>query len=248
MASKSKYGSEAAASIKALKRDRRLRKKREQGKRGGAVNKLCTPRSPCRLLSCNRCRVRAQEKFIRELLPIAARQQEEGIAAGLAMQAITIIPSFGRFPREQLSEANLVEITKKVGRLVRKHASGAKALFWMDISLNFGSEVEEHWQIHYHGIVVDLSDGRKKALAKALRSDQESRNYPLVVEELYDPKGWLDYISKPTFVSRETAQLRYGTTTQKDWLSVSEENELASWLCGSRTDQRQSQVGKGKWC
>ncbi|MFG6083648.1 hypothetical protein ACEUZ9_005369 [Paracoccus litorisediminis] len=249
MASKSNHGSESPAYEMALKRDRRLRKMREQAQGEGETTKLCTPKSPCRLLSCNRCRVRHQENFIEELLPIAQRKQEEAEeeAAGDAMQAITIIPSSGRFPRGQLSEANPVKITKKVGDDIRKHAPGAKLLLWMDVSLNCGRKVKEHWQIHHHGVVFGLSDEQKKALAKALRSDQESRKYPLLVEEIYDLKGWLEYMSKPTFVNRETAQLRYSKITQKTRLSLSEENELAEWLSRYRVTQREARIGKEYW-
>lgn len=234
---------------RAIKRDRLLRKRREQGQKGWKPKKLCTPRSPCRLLSCNCCRVSSQEKFIEEFLPMALRRQAEAVAAGSCMQAITIIPSSGRMPRGKLSEADLVGIRRQVLRAIRKHAPKAKVFLWMDISLNCGAKVKDHWQIHFHGVVVGLAEKEKKKLAKSFRENQkESRGYALVVDKIHDLKGWLDYMSKPTFVSRETAQLRNGTTTQKTRLSISEENELADWLSGYRSDQRKAQIGREYWC
>ena len=234
---------------RAIKRDRLLRKRREQGQTGWKPKKLCTPRSPCRLLSCNRCRVSNQEKFIEEFLPIALRRQEEAVAAGNNMQTINVIPSSGRMQRGKLSEADLAEIRKKVLRAIRKHAPKAKVFLLMDISLNCGAKVKDHWQIHFHGVVVGLAEKDKKKLAKSLRETQKAaRGYALVVKEIYDLKGWLEYMSKPAFVSRETAQFHYGTLIQKDRLSISEENELADWLSSYRSDQRKAQVGREYWC
>lgn len=229
---------------KAVRRDRQLRRMCEGEDRGQSwPHQLCTPKRPCRSAACLPCRQRTHENFIQNYLPVAesiwARASHDH--GGGKMEAITIVPSFGRISRGHLQDADLVRIRKKMLQLVRHHAPRAKLYLFIDISLNkaAGPSLEDHWQIHAHGLVLNLSLKAKKKLARALGKQERTHCCPLVVKPMWQLSGWLEYMSKPRFKKRMPNPDSMPSATPQRKLTLKEDYELNRWLRQYRVDQLQ---------
>lgn len=127
--------------------------------------------------------------------------------------------------------------------------SRRETYLFLDISLNHDADQphKEHWQIHAHGLVLNLSAKAKKKLAKALRRGRPGRGIPLLLDEITDLPGWLEYMSKPRFRKRMPNPDSMPSETPQRDLTLKEDGELNRWLRKYRVDQLQGKIGKEVW-
>lgn len=226
--------------------DRKLLKKlREEV--GEEHLKGCSSKRRCGRLSCNFCRLQGALEFVEQHFPVfqeAMRVQAEG---GPAVEAFTILLATGRVAKGALQKKSLIVIRNKVLRWLRVYAPEAKFLMSMDISLNTDKEhpTENHWHIHAHGVGFDFSNKSKRRLNTLLRTGAGAGSRPLVTKPIYDLRGWLEYISRPSFDRRRQVQMKRGSHTSKDALSLQDQVELGLWLRQYKVKQRYGKVGLG---
>lgn len=228
----------------AEKCDRKLLKKLRKAA-GAEPLKGCSSKRRCRRLSCNFCRVAGAMEFVKEHLPECQEAMKAQAEGGSRVESITILLASGRVAKGALQKKSLIQMRNKVMRWLRDYAPEAEFLMGMDISLNTDKErpTQDHWMVHAHGVAINLSPKSKRKLTKFLKSGPGAGTRPLVTKEIWDLRGWLEYIARPSFDRRRQVQLKRGPDTNKDTLSLKDQAELALWLRQYKVKQRYGKVG-----
>ena len=161
-------------------------------------------------------------------------------------ESITLAPAFGKVPLGG-GKASLPEFKDKTRNLIKYHAPDLAGLFCLDVSWNVQSAVgeEDHWQMHWHGVVGGLTPEAKQSLREALKRDADPYSRPLLTEPLTTPARQLAYMAKPNFIRRVALVKADGRrNTRKESLSLAQEVVLACWLSSYRVEQRFLQIGE----
>jgi len=195
----------------------------------------CLGGSECGLLSCPRCRWRAQHIFIAQMLPVI--RAERGAAL---WSSITIIPEFGVMVACKLPRSGLRGFKDQICAAMRKMAPDAVGVFCIDISLERNLGQREFLQLHVHGIIRDLSADECNRICRRFAWQKDSSCYrPVQTEPVYDSFGQLAYMSKPQFFRRDQYTNAKGKLQhQKKIMSFEQEFQLVKALSAFKAQQR----------
>lgn len=205
---------------------------------------MCFGEDRCERMSCPPCRVWEQRIFVPTALPIA---KELGI--GGTCRAITVVPWDGMVGVGELPKGGLRGFKNKFAAKLKKMAPNAKAIFWVDISLERRIGQPDYWQWHFHGLIWGLNKqsygGLRKCFAWPKKGSEKSGcARPVQCKRVTDIVGCLAYMSKSEFkigeprIDSNGEQLRTTRT-----VSIQQEVLFASVLSKFKASQRFFYVG-----
>lgn len=159
-------------------------------------------------------------------------------------RAVTIIVPQGYAEAWALNIKDLRQLTSSIKRLLKKHAPDAMGWLVVDVSFNVESHIDgiDHWQIHFHCIVKNVSPREWEKVGLAIAKDGGQRR--LYVKDVTDPIGQLAYMAKPNFARRVSIFDHKGRrNTRIEPLSADQELELAEWLSSYQASSRIIRIG-----
>lgn len=161
------------------------------------------------------------------------------------VQAVTIICLLGYADAWALNEKDLNQLTRFIRRLFKKYAADAIGVIVLDISFNLAANIngEDHWQIHFHCMIGNVSNQEWANIREFLRKNSGRRS--LYLEEVYNPIGQLAYMAKPNFSLRESYIDKKGElNSRNNTLTIDHELELAEWLASYKVHSRIVKIGQ----
>lgn len=205
---------------------------------------VCLGEDRCGCMSCPRCKVYEQKMFIATALQIVKELSESGTP-----RAITIVPHSGKTGVGELPKGDVRGFKNTFAAKLKKAAPDAKAIFWIDISLERRIGQPDYWHWHFHGLIWGLNKqsygGVRNVFAWPKGSGKESGcTRPVQVKRITEMVGCLAYMSKSELKFCELRTDSNGEQIRtKRTVSIQQEVQFARALSKFKASQRVFYVG-----
>jgi hypothetical protein len=164
-----------------------------------ATLRSCKPARPCLSGACPICQRAQQRLFVMECISVVERPHP---VFGGKVNAISIIPDFGRVQQGELANFDVVEFERKT-REALKAAGITRSILGLDVSLNHedGKSEEAYWAFQWWGFFGAIADPWRETL-KAQVNASKLVSWPVMTLPVDSIEAAAAYAVKSEFKRR----------------------------------------------